>query len=421
MKSGYAIEVNDVKKSFKIYSDKGKSLKEKILFRNRNDYYNKLVLKGISFKVKYGEAIGLIGENGCGKSTLLKMLTKIMYPTGGTIQINGRVSSLIELGAGFHPDMSGRENIFTNASIFGLTRAEIKQRLDDIIEFSELKDFIDSPVRTYSSGMYMRLAFAVAINVDADILLIDEILAVGDVNFQEKCFEKLEEIKRKGTTIVIVSHSMDQINKICDRCIWIDEGMIKQMGETKIVGENYLLSMKSKRVDMVEQIFYENKKKQEEERLDSFYSFCIKEATRKGNQDIFFTNAKILNSNYEESIIFSTSDSLFIELIYSSKIPPREINFSINITRNDGIHCFGTSILSGEKKETSIISRNSGRILFKIKKINLLSGRYLVDIAIQGMNDIVYDYIYSALEFRIYNKKENEVGIVYLEREWEEK
>lgn len=421
MKSEYAIEVNDVKKSFKIYSDKGKSLKEKILFRNRNDYYNKLVLKGISFKVKYGEAIGLIGENGCGKSTLLKMLTKIMYPTEGTIQINGRVSSLIELGAGFHPDMSGRENIFTNASIFGLTRTEIKQRLDDIIEFSELKNFIDSPVRTYSSGMYMRLAFAVAINVDADILLIDEILAVGDVNFQEKCFEKLEEIKRKGTTIVIVSHSMDQINKICDRCIWIDEGMIKQMGETKIVGENYLLSMKSKRVDMVEQNFYENKKRQEGEKIDNLYRFCIKEATRKGNQDIFFTNAKILNSNFEESIIFATSDALLIELSYSSKIPESAINFSINITRNDGVHCFGTSILSGEKQETSIIARNSGKILFKIKKLNLLSGRYLVDIAIQGMNDIVYDYIYSALEFRIYNKKEHEVGIVYLEREWEEK
>ena len=160
----------------------------------------------MSFDIKKGEAVGLIGKNGCGKSTTLKLLNRIMYPTSGTIRVNGRVSSLIELGAGFHPDMSGRENIYTNASIFGLTKKQIDEKLDDIIEFSELGEAVDNPVRTYSSGMYMRLAFSVAINVEADVLLIDEILAVGDVSFQKKCFEKLREIKYSGTTIVIVSH-----------------------------------------------------------------------------------------------------------------------------------------------------------------------------------------------------------------------
>ena len=197
------------------------NLKEKMLFWKRNRYEKRHVLNGISFNVKRGEAIGLVGKNGCGKSTTLKMLTKIIYPDSGTIEMRGRVSSLIELGAGFHPDMSGRENIYTNASIFGLTKKEIDARLDDIIAFSELEDFIDNPVRTYSSGMYMRLAFAVAINVDADILLIDEILAVGDANYQAKCFNKLREIKAEGTTIVIVSHSLGQIEQICDRSIWI--------------------------------------------------------------------------------------------------------------------------------------------------------------------------------------------------------
>lgn len=192
-----------------------------MLFWKRNRYEKRHVLNGISFNVKRGEAIGLVGKNGCGKSTTLKMLTKIIYPDSGTIEMRGRVSSLIELGAGFHPDMSGRENIYTNASIFGLTKKEIDARLDDIIAFSELEDFIDNPVRTYSSGMYMRLAFAVAINVDADILLIDEILAVGDANYQAKCFNKLREIKAEGTTIVIVSHSLGQIEQICDRSIWI--------------------------------------------------------------------------------------------------------------------------------------------------------------------------------------------------------
>ena len=203
-----AIEVRNLTKKFKVYMDKGSQLKERVLFRKRNRYEERWVLNGISFNVRKGEAVGLIGHNGCGKSTTLKLLTKIIYPDGGTVDMSGRVSSLIELGAGFHPDMSGRENIYTNASIFGLSKKEIDARVDEIIAFSELEDYIDNPVRTYSSGMYMRLAFSVAINVDADILLIDEILAVGDAHFQEKCFEKMQEIKKSGTTIVIVSHSL---------------------------------------------------------------------------------------------------------------------------------------------------------------------------------------------------------------------
>ena len=179
MQAENAIEVRDLTKKFKVYMDKGNQLKERMLFRNRNRYEERWVLNGISFNVRKGEAIGLIGHNGCGKSTTLKLLTKIIYPDTGSIEMRGRVSSLIELGAGFHPDMSGRENIYTNASIFGLKKEEIDKRVNSIIEFSELQDFIDNPVRTYSSGMYMRLAFSVAIHVGADILLIDEILAVG--------------------------------------------------------------------------------------------------------------------------------------------------------------------------------------------------------------------------------------------------
>ncbi len=238
-----SIEVKDIKKSFKVYFDKSNQLKERVLFWNRNRYERRNVLKGISFNVKKGEAIGLIGHNGCGKSTTLKLLTKIMYPDSGTIEMKGRVSALIELGAGFHPDMSGRENIYTNAAIFGLTKKEIDKKVDDIIAFSELQEFIDNPVRTYSSGMYMRLAFAVAINVDADILLIDEILAVGDAAFQKKCFDRLKEIKRQGTTIVIVSHSLGQIEEICERSIWIDNGLIRAEGSPVSVHSQYLRFM----------------------------------------------------------------------------------------------------------------------------------------------------------------------------------
>lgn len=255
------IEVTDVKKKFKSYQDKAVSLKERFINPSRRKHEDVTVLNGISFQVNKGEAIGLIGKNGCGKSTTLKLLTRILRPNEGCIRIKGRVSSLIELGAGFHPDMTGRENIYTNASIFGLTRKEIDSRLTDIIRFSELEEFIDNPVRTYSSGMYMRLAFAVAINVDADVLLIDEILAVGDSAFQKKCFEKLKSIKENGTTIVIVSHSMDQMYKICDRLIWIEEGHIREEGLPRLIGEEYLAAMEGRRLDRIE---YETQLEKEE-------------------------------------------------------------------------------------------------------------------------------------------------------------
>ena len=192
-KSNNAIEVKNMSKDFKLIYDKPNTLKERLVFWKSTKKEYRHVLKNININIKKGETVALIGTNGSGKSTLLKLMTKIIYPTKGTIKTNGKLTSLLELGAGFHPDFTGRENIYFNASIFGLTATEIDKRVDDIIKFSELEDFIDAPVRTYSSGMYMRLAFSVAINVDAEILLIDEILAVGDQHFQDKCFEKLEQ------------------------------------------------------------------------------------------------------------------------------------------------------------------------------------------------------------------------------------
>ena len=239
-KKDYAIRVKNVTKSFKLFYDKPNTLKERLVFWNRKKADSRTVLDNISLNIDKGETVALIGTNGSGKSTLLKLMTKIIYPTKGSILTDGKLTSLLELGAGFHPDFTGRENIYFNASIFGLTAAEIDKRVNQIIEFSELKDFIDSPVRTYSSGMYMRLAFSVAINVDADILLIDEILAVGDQHFQEKCFNKLHELKNQKKTIVIVSHSLDSVKKLCDRAVWIYNGKIQQDGPTKEVIDEYL-------------------------------------------------------------------------------------------------------------------------------------------------------------------------------------
>ena len=236
----FAIKVDNVSKKFKIYYDKPNTLKERLVFWNKTkvDYHE--VLKNINLNIKKGETVALIGVNGSGKSTLLKLMTKIIYPNQGRIITNGKLTSLLELGAGFHPDFTGRENIYFNASIFGLTAAEIDSRIQDIIDFSELGEFIEAPVRTYSSGMYMRLAFAVAINVDADILLIDEILAVGDQHFQEKCFEKLEELKKSDKTIVIVSHSLGSVKKLCDRAVWLYNGEVRMDGKTDEVIDEYL-------------------------------------------------------------------------------------------------------------------------------------------------------------------------------------
>ena len=236
-----AIKVDHVYKSFNIYYDRANTLKERMLFFARNKRREKReVLNDINLDIKKGETVALIGVNGSGKSTLLKLMTQIIFPNRGTIETNGKLTSLLELGAGFHPDFSGRENIYFNSSIFGLTKKEIDARLDQIIEFSELKDFIDNPVRTYSSGMYMRLAFSVAINVDADILLIDEILSVGDQHFQEKCFNKMRELKKEGKTMVFVTHSMESVKNLCDRAVWLYNGKIRMDGNTDKVVNEYL-------------------------------------------------------------------------------------------------------------------------------------------------------------------------------------
>ena len=239
-KSDLAIDVNHVTKTFKLYSDKPQTLKERLVRGWKNKTEERVVLKDINLEIAKGETVALIGVNGSGKSTLLKLMTKIIYPNKGTLKTYGKLTSLLELGAGFHPDFTGRENIYFNAAIFGLTKKEIDDRLQSIIEFSELGDFIDSPVRTYSSGMYMRLAFSVAINVDADILLIDEILAVGDQHFQDKCFAKLRELKESDKTIVIVTHSLEQVKKLCTRAIWIYEGKVRMDGIPTEVIDEYL-------------------------------------------------------------------------------------------------------------------------------------------------------------------------------------
>lgn len=239
MKKDNAIEVSSVSKTFRI-NNGATSIKDLIVYHKQFNRAKRKVLNNVSFSVKKGEVIGIIGRNGSGKSTILKLLSGILKPDTGTIDIDGKISCLIELGAGFHPDMTGRENVYINSSIFGVDRKETERRFQQILDFSEIGSFIDERVRNYSSGMYLRLAFSVAINVDADILLVDEILAVGDINFSKKCIDKLNEMKNNGVSIVIVTHAVDMAKEMCDRVIWIEGGEIKAEGDPESVCNQYV-------------------------------------------------------------------------------------------------------------------------------------------------------------------------------------
>ena len=415
----YAIEVNNVHKKFKIYYDKGRTLKERLLFRNRNRSEERWVLRGIDFKVKKGEAVGLIGENGAGKSTMLKLMTRIIYPDQGSITMRGRVSSLIELGAGFHPDMSGRENIYTNASIFGLTRKEIDARLQDIIAFSELEEFIDNPVRTYSSGMYMRLAFAVAINVDADILLIDEILAVGDAAFQAKCFNKLRQIKASGATIVIVSHNLGQIEQICDRSIWFKDGAIEYDGLPFDVHPYYLDFMGRKNKSQAQQelsqetaVVQENVVEAETEQIEELQ---VDPVFRWGSREAYITGVKLLDSTGAENTVFKTGETMTIHIAYKCTRSITDAVVGIGIFRNDGLQCYGVNTHIDHCGD--IMLQREGVIRCALTTNQLLESEYMLDVAIHKKNGFAYDYWKGSISFRMYSDVAD-AGVVRLLHEW---
>lgn len=412
-----AIEVRELKKKFKVYFDKGSELKERLLFKKRNRYEERWVLKGISFDVKKGEAIGLIGHNGCGKSTTLKLLTKIIYPDSGTIEMKGRISSLIELGAGFHPDMSGRENIYTNAAIFGLSKKEIDERMDDIIKFSELEEFLDNPVRTYSSGMYMRLAFSVAINVDADILLIDEILAVGDVNFQAKCFNKLREIKAQGTTIVIVSHSLNQIEQICDRSIWIQDGKIKKEGNPHSIHLEYMDFMGQKRQERQDKIEGDKKKENQEQKAGKTEGKqkITANSDRWGNGKAKIEKVVLYDKNLTEKEVYATGDSIKVRIEYSVKEKVENAVFGIGIFRSDNFQCYGTNTRIDNLKEFDLTE--DGFVELELKHVNLLPGDYSIDIAIECMMGIPVDYFRKVKKISMYSAI-GDVGLSRIDHDW---
>lgn len=377
-----AIEIRNMSKSFKIQYDRARDLKSLLVLHKRGRVNNIQVLKNISLDIKKGETVALIGTNGSGKSTLLKLMTKIYYPNAGTVETNGKLTSLLELGAGFHQDFTGRENIYFNASIFGLTQKEIDARMNDIIEFSELGEFIDEPIRTYSSGMYMRLAFSIAINVDAEILLIDEILAVGDQHFQEKCYAKLKELKNSDKTIVIVSHSLDVVKDLCTRAIWIYKGEFRLDGDPTYVIDEYLKQVAKDHRD--------ERKREIEEGKSQYKGIVFIDSPKdflhvsKGTQTLNFRGWKLCDDEEAEFVVLA-GDEFIQEIHYSSRpdvmeiyheqysglVDENSVGFSANIDINKCRRNVDNN--TGLKLKAMIIQKN-GNILAEKEVVVVLDG-----------------------------------------------
>ncbi|CAH1208528.1 Vitamin B12 import ATP-binding protein BtuD [Paenibacillus allorhizoplanae] len=413
MNSNIAIEVRNVSKKYKIYQDKPVSLKERILYTSKSTYQEKWVLQEVNLSVLKGKMIGLIGRNGSGKSTLLKILTRILKPDKGEVVIHGRVSSLLELGAGFHMDFTGRENVYMNASIFGLTRKEIDSLLDTIVKFSELEAYIDNPVRTYSSGMFMRLAFSIAIHVEPDVLLIDEILAVGDNAFQKKCISKIEEFKQKGKTIVFVSHDNGAMERLCDELYWIHESKIRQNGKPDEVIREYLDFLANSEENRMK-IEAENQK-EENTNLDKDKDQANQLEKRWGTGAVEISKVLMVNPTSENLHVLEKGQPIDVELHFQVKDNnANKLVFGVGIFKMDGTRCYGTNTLIDK---VNFSHKTSGKVVYQIESLNLVQGDYYFNVACHHEDGTPYDYITKALNFSVHSR-ENDVGIAYIPHKW---
>ncbi|WJH27533.1 ABC transporter ATP-binding protein [Paenibacillus sp. CC-CFT742] len=407
-----AIQVSNLHKKFVVLEDKPLTLKDRVLrWNNRDNKKIYEVLKDINITIDEGEVVGLIGRNGSGKSTLLKLLSKIIYPTEGIIKLNGRVTSLLELGAGFHPEFTGIENIYMNASLFGLSKKEINKKVDEIIEFSELGDYINRPVRIYSSGMYMRLAFSIATIVDPDILLIDEVLAVGDAAFQQKCLNRIMDLKQKGKTIVIVAHDQSVMERLCDRCIWLKDGRIIAQGVTKEIMIRYLadLGEQENQRKLIEESSRENNIHVENDKKNSL--------ERWGNNKAQILQLELLDKDNNLKSAFKCGESFTINIQYkiNNNSIIGDIEFGVGFFRKDGLPCYGTNTMIDHVKHTL---KEEGNVYVKFEQLTFLPGEYWVDIAIHSYSGEPYDYVRRMGTFIVHSDIRDE-GVARLNHTWE--
>lgn len=408
------ISIRNVSKKFKIYQEKNLNIKYAALNflkgKKSSKYSEFWALKDINLDIKKGETIGIIGENGSGKSTLLKLITGILYPDTGDISKKGKIAALIEIGAGFHSELSGRENININASILGFSKKEIEANLEKIIEFSGLKKFINNPIKTYSSGMYVRLGFSIAIHVNPDILLIDEVLSVGDESFQKKCFQKINNFRRQGKTIVLVSHDLATIERICSRVILIDKGKLVSQGNPLDVISKYhkLLYEKEKKSSVPEQEEpYEEETPQEDE------------TRRWGSKEVEIKRIEFLTQKDTPEETFKIGDYLKIRIHYTAKKKIKKPVFGIALYREDGLHINGPNTKTSDYHIDSI--EGTGFIDYVIESIPLQPGVYFLTAAILDYSCLHdYDHWHRCLSLNIIENEQikDKNGIVHIAAEW---
>ncbi len=438
-----AIELVNVSKIYRRYGGRHFStlksaLLQRSILRDLQPSETFPALTGVTFTVPRGSTYGVIGRNGSGKSTALKLVAGITKPTSGTVRVDGRISALIELGAGFHPEISGRENVFINGIMLGLTKREIQERFDDIVDFAELREFIDAPVKTYSSGMYMRLGFAVAIHVDPDVLLVDEVLAVGDEGFTHKCLDKFAEFRRRGRTILLVTHSLNLVERFCDEALWLDGGQAKAHGDPKRVVGAYLTKVEegeeallaSTTAKAVEEASRpegwdgrEGEHGQEErdgevpaERpTDPTSNMFQATEGRWGSRDVEITDVAFLDREGQPSFVFHSGDPLSIRVRVRAAQPTDDFVFGIGLFNAEGACVYGTNTYLEEMNPEQL--DGEGEATFAIDSLELVEGTYKIDAAVHKRDGFPYDYHRLLYTFRV-KSRTHDVGVYRPRHRW---
>lgn len=388
-----AISVESVWKQFRMYHEKNQYLKTALLRGRRARHEEFWALKDVSLEIPMGSTFGIIGSNGSGKSTLLKCLAGILIPDRGSLQVHGRLSALLELGAGFHPELSGRENVFLNGAILGMSTKEITERFDDIVSFAGLGRFIDSPVKNYSSGMVVRLGFAIAANVEPEILLIDEVLAVGDASFQQRCYEKIEEFRQDGRTIVLVSHGLEQVEQICNQVAWIDKGRLRETGSSYDVVSSYQGESHNSRRDN-----------------DS------DRGERWGSGEIEILSVELLGDGERTDLVSTNSKfTIRINLIAHQPVPNPVVG--IRITHLHGMNVWGTNT---KRRGFSIPAlTGSATVELDIERLPLLEGTYDLTVAVNDHAEVhPFDHWEKRIRFDVHQTSTFDEGLVRVDGQW---
>jgi ABC-type polysaccharide/polyol phosphate transport system ATPase subunit len=420
-----AIELANVSKIYRRYSGKQfatlkSALLQRSLVRDLRPSETFTALADVSFAVPKGSTFAVIGRNGSGKSTALKLVAGITKPTSGSVRVDGRISALIELGAGFHPEISGRENVFINGIMLGLTKRQIQDRFDDIVDFAELREFIDAPVKTYSSGMYMRLGFAVAIHVDPDVLLVDEVLAVGDEGFTHKCLDKFADFRRSGKTVLLVTHSLGLVEHLCDDAVWLDAGRVEAQGDPKRVVGAYLTAVEQSEQQLMaattaKAVEEAEQPAGEEASPDSPPDMFKAAEGRWGSREVEITEVALLDGHGEPSFVFHGGEPMQVRLKVRAHHPTDDLAFGIGLLNADGVCCYGTNTYVEEMDPEQL--SGDADVTFGIDRLDLVEGTYKLDIAIHKRDGFPYDYHRLLYTFRV-KSRTHDVGIYRPPHRW---